>query len=204
MKKIGRFFFFGFILSCTGNNKDIIDVKDLMSVTEYDTIQDQFSQNQIDSTLPSFYFNSKILDSVNIELHKVLPFTESIFPDRFGAKRSIKLSIQGSDTSTFRSWFFEDSIKTQSAYYNWMDAFGPQMKSIKIGEKKNLQSRSFLICVGDTQMLYLENERSISFKNWLDYYQLLGISDWKYIMYQPRYGKVKWYTFIEDEFKEIE
>lgn len=203
MKKLGVLILIGFLYSCTEKKKDIIDVKDLMSVTEHDTIQGQSIEYQKDSTLPSFYFNSKFLDSAHIELHKVLSFTESIFPDRFGAKRAIKLSIQGSDTSTFRSWIFADSFKTQSAYYNWMDAFGPQLNSIKIGEQKNLQPRSFLICVGDTQIVYLENERSVAYKKWLGYYQLLGKSDWKYIMYQPRQGKVKWFTFIEDELKEI-
>lgn len=190
--------------SCTNSNVDPIDIKDIMTVTEYDSTQVNGEGADRDSTHPSLYFKEVFLDSANISLKKVLPFTESIFPDRFGAKHSLKLSMQGADTSTFRSWIYYDSVKTEAAFYNWMDAFGSRMKSIRVGESKNLQARSFFIFVGDTLMLYVENEKKVPFEKWLQYYSLTGRSDWKYVLYQARYGKVNWYTYTENELKSLE
>src|SRR5690606_12487645 len=37
----------------------------------------------------------------------------------------------------FITWTFEDSLKTTNAFYNWLDCFNHDCRSLKINEEKN-------------------------------------------------------------------
>lgn len=87
--------------------------------------------------------------------HKFSVLKQSFYIDRFGPKESWKIQIsQDSTSSTLSCWTFSDSIKTQNAFYNWLDCFGAKCKSLKVGEHTRIDENSGEIWLKDTLFVY--------------------------------------------------
>lgn len=89
---------------------------------------------------------------------------KAYYPDRFGPKESWKIQLKtDSSTSSLACWVFSDSIKTQNAFYNWMDCFGSDCKELKIGERIRINENNGEIWLKDTLLIYWNSiEKNIS------------------------------------------
>jgi hypothetical protein len=146
-----------------------------------------------------------ILDSLKIDYSKVQKLDTILFPDRFGAKSMVKFYWKEKlDSINFMDWEFKDSLKTQNAFYNWIDCFGKNCKSIKIGDKIKIQKRSMLMLVNENHLIVIDSDLKKDCNSWLSLLKNQQFGEkWKYILYQPKKGKTSWMNFENEELKEI-
>lgn len=91
----------------------------------------------------------------------------------------------------FVEWTFSDSSKTVNAFYNWLDCFGNDCRSIRIDEEKNGCKQAFVIWVSNIKISYLESSKRIELKRWEDLL-IEKKGAWNYIIQQAPNSKIVW------------
>lgn len=209
--KLFSFLFLSFILfSCSNNKKEeTVDLSEITSSSErYKEGKSEVKKkkekelNFIDTLDVRF---KGILDSLKINDSVVGKLDIVLFPDRFGAKSITKFYWkEKKDSINLLDWEFSDSLKTENAFYNWIDCFGENCKSIKIGDKIKIQKRGLLILVNDRHLLVVDANSKIDCESWLKLVGSQKFGDtWKYIVYQPQKGKSTWMNYKNEELKEL-
>ena len=135
---------------------------------------------------------------------EVQPLNKQYLPDRFGALSSDKfILIDETDTVKYCRWVYKDSVKLLSAFYNWLDNFGEDRNSVRVGDEVNFSTEAFQIYVSDSTLIYVEGDRATS--RWLAFHDSLGLgSTWKFAIEQRRAGKAKWFTYLDGEKKPLD
>lgn len=209
--KLFSFLFLSFILfSCSNNKKEeTVDLSEITSSSErYKEGKSEVKKkkekelNFIDTLDVRF---KGILDSLKINDSVVRKLDIVLFPDRFGAKSITKFYWkEKKDSINLLDWEFSDSLKTENAFYNWIDCFGENCKSIKIGDKIKIQKRGLLILVNDRHLLVVDATSKIDCESWIKLVGSQKFGDtWKYIVYQPQKGKSTWMNYKNEELKEL-
>ncbi len=127
--------------------------------------------------------------------------SKSAFPDRFGPESSEKYSLAlADDTVYYSKWVYEDSVKTMNAFYNWIDCFGDNCKSIYVNQSINFQQSPMKLMVSDTTLIFIEGQSNIDFKSWDTFHEAIGYeNDWNVIVEQNKWSKARWYQYVEDK-----
>jgi hypothetical protein len=183
-------------LSCNSSSKkSVINMSDITPHSERDRTYS--TKEKIDTI--DFGFNSAVANELGLNLSGLDFIEEPMFPDRFSAKRTKKLSLrQEIDSTLFCQWSFKDSTQTKNAFYNWIDCFGEKNKSIHFGQNVNFQKDNFIILVNDTSLTYITSENKIQLEDWLLFFEKSQkIKNWKTLIYQGTRGKATWYSVIE-------
>jgi hypothetical protein len=197
------------LLSCSNNKKEeTVDLSDITSSSERykegktEVKKKKKEVNFIDTLDVRF---KGILDSLKINDSVVRKLNIVSFPDRFGAKSVTKFYWkEKKDSVNLLAWEFTDSLKTENAFYNWIDCFGENCKSIKIGDKIKIQKRGLLILVNDKHLLVVDTNSKIDLEKWINLIRDQQFGDnWKYIVYQPQKGKSTWMNYKNEELKEL-
>ena len=209
LKLFSFLFLFLILFSCTNDEKEeTVDLSDITSSSErYKEGKAEIKKkkkevNFIDTLDVRF---KGILDSLKINDSVVQKLDIVSFPDRFGAKSVTKLYWKEKrDSINLLDWEFTDSLKTENAFYNWIDCFGENCKSIKIGDKIKIQKRGLLILVNEKHLLVIDSGSKIDCEKWIEIVRGQQFGDsWKYIVYQPQKGKSTWMNFKNEELKEL-
>ncbi len=209
--KLFSFLFLSFFLfSCSNNKKEeTVDLSEITSSSErYKEGKSEVKKkkekelNFIDTLDVRF---KGILDSLKINDSVVRKLDIVLFPDRFGAKSITKFYWkEKKDSINLLDWEFSDSLKTENAFYNWIDCFGENCKSIKIGDKIKIQKRGLLILVNDRHLLVVDANSKIDCESWIKLVGSQKFGDtWKYIVYQPQKGKSTWMNYKNEVLKEL-
>jgi len=198
------------LFSCSNNKKEeTVDLSEITSSSErYKEGKSEVKKkkekelNFIDTLDVRF---KGILDSLKINDSVVRKLDIVLFPDRFGAKSITKFYWkEKKDSINLLDWEFSDSLKTENAFYNWIDCFGENCKSIKIGDKIKIQKRGLLILVNDRHLLVVDATSKIDCESWIKLVGSQKFGDtWKYIVYQPQKGKSTWMNYKNEELKEL-
>lgn len=201
MIKFGYLFLGLFLLySCGNEESEAIDLNDIIEGSDRyaeDSLNME-SQNDVQDTLAVFLTD---FTSNGIDASEIKAFEEQFFPDRLGPIATKKFELIGSaNTFRYMHWSFPDSAKVINAFYNWMDCFGANCKSIFIGEERLFQSNPFQLFVNDSVLIYIEANESFDFDIWEEYLTQKGYApDWNYVIEQRKRSKAKWFNFIEEK-----
>ncbi len=196
--------------SCSSNKKDeVVDLSEITSSSERykeGAIEVEKKKKKEISFTDTLDIRFKgILDSLNSSNLKVQKLDIISFPDRFGAKSITKFYWkEKTDSINFIDWEFTDSLKTENAFYNWIDCFGENCRSIKIGEKIKIYKRGILVLVNEKHLIVIDSDKKIDYLNWVSVLknQLFG-ENWKFIVFQPKKGKAVWMNYKNEVFTEI-
>jgi hypothetical protein len=201
---------FIFLFSCTNHQKEeTVDLSEITSSSERykegkaENKKKKSKEIRFTDTLDIRF--KGLIDSLEINDSLIEKLTNVSFPDRFGAKSVTKFYWkQKNDSLNFFDWEFTDSLKTENAFYNWMDCFGDNCKSIKIGDKIKIQKRTLLMLVNEKHLLVVDTDSKLDCEKWISLLksQQFG-EEWKYIVYQPKKGKSVWMNYKNEELKEL-
>ena len=203
-------FSFFFIAYSCGDNKedDVIDMSDVTPSSERykegeETKKDKKDTLSFADSLPQLYLG--IIDSLKLEHDLVQKIDSLMFTDRFNAKSNLKMYWKSNgDSVNFFHWNFKDSLKTKTAFFNWLDCFGKGCKTISIGEKVNFQKRSMLLLVNEKSMIFIDSDKKIDPLKWIAILEAQKFGEnWRYIITQPKKGKAKWSTLKDKVETEI-
>jgi hypothetical protein len=209
-KQLSFFVLFFFLFSCSNKKKEkTIDLSEITTSSErykegkLESKKDKKKKVSFTDTLDVHF--KGILDSLKINDSVVRKLDIVSFPDRFGAKSVTKFYWKEiTDSINFIDWEFTDSLKTENAFYNWIDCFGENCRSIKIGDKVKIQKRGLLVLVNEKHLIVIDSDKKIDYLKWVSLLknQLFG-ENWKYIVFQPKKGKAVWMNYKNEVFTEI-
>ena len=209
-KQLSFFVLFFFLFSCSNKKKEeTVDLSEITTSSErykegkLESKKDKKKKVSFTDTLDVHF--KGILDSLNINDSVVRKLDIVSFPDRFGAKSITKFYWKEiTDSINFIDWEFTDSLKTENAFYNWIDCFGENCISIKIGDKVKIQKRGLLVLVNEKHLIVIDSDKKIDYLKWVSLLknQLFG-ENWKYVVFQPKKGKAVWMNYKNEVFTEI-
>ena len=148
----------------------------------------------------------KLNDFVNSQLYlfDTISNHESHPIDRFGYSSFSKLnfslkSMVNSDSNESASLYyysFSDTVKTQNAFYNWLDCFGKNCESVQLEKDlDNIQSDAAFALVYDTTIVAAEyncNDKVFSKKSFQDSLLSKFGKSYKYRLEVTCSGKLEW------------
>lgn len=184
------------LASCEQPKEEVLDMSDIMPNTKNDEKPKNDSLSEIKNVKELEFFNQS-----SFEFDEVKVVQERLFPDRFGPDTIQTYDlVKGNDTMRYHKWNYANESKVMNAFYNWIDCFGSNCKSIQVGDEKNLQAKSLLFLVSDTTLIFIEGSK-INYDDWYEFHETIGYeNNWKYCVEQGPRGKAKWFI-IEDEKK---
>jgi hypothetical protein len=117
-----------------------------------------------------------------------------LFPDRFGANKSEKwILTTKNDSLTFMQFQFSDSLRTKNAFFNWLDCFGTNCTSYKVGGNVKIKNRNALFLVGEKALVLVESAKKIDEKGIVGAFDKDTLKqNWMYLVTMPRTGKTNW------------
>jgi hypothetical protein len=123
------------------------------------------------------------------------------FPDRFKVVETVKWNyISQDDSLVFMVWNFNDSTQAENVFFNWLDCFGENCKSLKVNESKAISKRSFLLFLNENKLIFFESNKKIKEEPLMAALDSIGISDrWKFILQQQPRSKCSWRTNFQLE-----
>jgi hypothetical protein len=192
-----------FACSADKTPEKTIDFDTLSHASDYDETAgdsaDTAPVNWYDSLAP---YNKQLLDSLQFPEPVLSRLDTTLFPDRFGALTSQKFLVQQNDQEiAISTWDFKDSLKTKTAFYNWLDCFGLACKSIRVEEEVKLNAKHTAILVYAQKLVYLESNKALDLK------KIILVPPSKkaskipakplYIVFQPKGKKASWLKLDE-------
>ena len=191
-----------FLLACSDEKKDVRDLNDILPDSKGDYSEKGDVLNDNSDTLKLF---QRMFAEVGMKLDSVTVYDEELFPDRVGPETTEKYRLVfGDEVVVFAKWKFSDSLRVTTALFNWADCFGPNCRTIVVGEEKNLQRNAFQIQTNDTVLIYLESSKKINQKAWESYFEKREYElNWDYQLEQAQSGRVRWFTYLDEEKKPI-
>jgi hypothetical protein len=176
--------------------KDEVEIK---PINESDLIPINENVKTVDSTIDKINFRDtlspiylSITDSIGFPCDSVTPIFKKPFLARFGAlKNQSFVSHFGSDSLQFSEFTFKDSIKTKTAFYNWLDRFADKEIQIKIGEELNVSKQHILVLVSDFTIISFQSSKKLNVNTILAKYKK---TEWKFVIEQVKNAKTSWYS----------
>jgi|GEM_PF-929995 len=187
-----------FLVACkSGNEQEVVDFNDLSKPSsrygEGDSVVQPVAVKGffVDSIEPVW---KQFTDSMHWDKRTVFGLDTLIFPDRFGAVKTLKFYCKTpKDSLVFMRWQFRDSIPAQNAFFNWMDCYGKRCKSIRIGQEVNLSPRATCFLLQNKELIFVESRQKINFEQYLEILESLKFGkQWKYLVIQTPGGKARW------------
>jgi hypothetical protein len=99
---------------------------------------------------------------------------------------------------------FSDSIRTKNAFFNWIDCFGTNCTSFKIGGNVKIKNRNALLLVGNKQLVLIESARKIDEQGIVVSLERdTTKQNWSYLVSMPRKGKSNWKKVKQGNFTKL-
>ena len=204
-KAVNNSFFILFILifftsSCNDNKKEVIEFESIQpkSSSKENNTSKPSSTYSWDTSLMTYFINyskKSLIDSIKrISLIQI--------PDRISLESTDKFRLYfNNDSTDFYQWNYSDSLSTKNALYNWLDCFGESCNSIKLNEKKQFQKSSFLLFIGEKNMIFISSSKKSISRTWFDFIKLKNIKEtWLTLIEQKQNNKANWYSIVDGEF----
>lgn len=189
-----------FFSSCGDKENEVIDLNDIIEGSDrYNEDLTNVDDKASEEDSLSIYLND--FKSNGIAVNELTVIDDKYFPDRLGPIATKKFEIQlNENTFRFVQWTFKDSTKVMNAFFNWIDCFGENCKSIFVGEERVFQTNPFHLLVNDSSLIFIEGIESFDFKEWENYFEQKGFTlDWNYVIEQRKRGKARWFNYIEEK-----
>ena len=188
--------------ACTDDTEyEILTSEDILPQAKgkYDYSEDSLT----DEEAPITPFEENLIElfpELNFDQENILKERKKLFmPDRLGYKSKEETYFY-KDSVPFHviEWTFDDSVKTVNAFYNWLDCFGHDCRSIRIDETKNGSQEAFAIWITNNKITYIASSKSISLKTWQEVFFGKEKDLWYYVIQQAPRGKINWiYSTIQ-------
>lgn len=201
MSKLVAFVFIPFLwTSCSNENEyEVVNSEEILpqSKGNYNYVQDSLVQDEMILN-PTEELLKQLFLEVEFDNKNILEDREMLFiPNRLGFKsKEETFFIKDSIPFHFIAWEFEDSLKTVNAFYNWLDCFDHDCKSIRIDEEINGSKESFIIWVSDFKISYLASTTFINRKEWQGIFLSDQKKEFNYVIRQAPRGKLNWVVSV--------
>lgn len=204
MRRVALFIGSVLLIACTERKQsESISIEDFLPQSKRDTMK--VEEDIAEDTLPP----SPLIDfltEVDSTFFLLDVEEENHFPDRLGYTEKEYLSFSSGKTAySLVIWEFTDSLKTVSAFYNWLDCFGENCESIRVGEETSIsKSKSLAVWVSTEKIVYINaKKKSIQYHQWKKWISTFFEDEWIFHFYKPVWNTINWYIPEKESVDEL-
>ena len=180
-----------FILACNTNNNQKrekienkkINNKKPKEIQKEDTLKAIFE-----------FYNQ---DSVNLEITKINLNPEKTFIQRFPYKNATNLLVESKkNLVTHLEINYSDSNAMKNAFFNYLDCYGKDCKSIELFQKVKFSKTFFMLLASTKSIHIIESEFNQNPKKWINLHRYSNKKDpIKFIIVQQKQQRAKWFNY---------
>ena len=157
-----------------------------------------------EDTLKTF-FDFYNQDSVNLEITKINVNPENTFIQRFPHKNATNLLVESKkNLVTHLEINYSDSNAMKNAFFNYLDCYGKDCKSIELFQKVKFSKTFFMLITTTKSIHIIESENNLNSSDWINCVRFSKIADpIKFIIIQKKQQKAKWFSYSNYHLTEV-
>jgi hypothetical protein len=159
---------------------------------------------QKEDTLKTF-FDFYNQDSVNLEITKINVNPEKTFIQRFPHKNATNLLVESKkNLVTHLEINYSDSNAMKNAFFNYLDCYGKDCKSIELFQKVKFSKTFFMLITTTKSIHIIESDNNLNSSEWINCVRFSKIADpIKFIIIQKKQQKAEWFSYSHYHLTEI-
>jgi hypothetical protein len=149
-----------------------------------------------EDTLKAF-FDFYNQDSVNLEIIKINVNPEKTFIQRFPYKNATNLLLESKKNLVkYLQINYADSNAMKNAFFNYLDCYGKDCKSIELFQKVKFSKIFFMLITTTKSIHIIESDNNLNSSDWINCVRFSKIADpIKFIIIQKKQQKAKWFSY---------
>lgn len=157
-----------------------------------------------EDTLKAF-FDFYNQDSVNLEVTKITVIPEKRFIQRFPHKNATNLLVESKkNLVTHLEINYSDSNAMKNAFFNFLDCYGKDCKSIELFQKVKFSKIFFMLITSTKSIHIIESDYNLNSSEWINCVRFSKIEDpIKFIIIQKKQNKAKWFSYSNFHLTEV-
>ena len=180
-----------FILACSANNNQKREKIENKNINNKKPKEIQ----KVDTLKAIFEFYNQ--DSVNLEITKINLNPEKTFIQRFPYKNATNLLVESKkNLVTHLEINYSDSNAMKNAFFNYLDCYGKDCKSIELFQKVKFSKTFFMLITTTNSIHIIESENNLNSSDWINCVRFSKIAGpIKFIIIQKKQQKAKWFSY---------
>ena len=195
------FFIFQFILGCDSNTNDK-KVK-LHIKKKYYKHKKPNPNKEVDTLIVLFDLYNQ--DSVDLKISKISPNLEKTFIERFPNKKIFNFILESKNSEVKHLQIdYLDSNSMKNAFFNFLDCYGKDCKSIELFQKVKFSKTFFMLITTTKSIHIIESDNNLNSSDWINCVRFSKIADpIKFIIIQKKQQKAKWFSYSNYHLTEV-
>ena len=188
-----------FILACSANNNQKREKIENKNINNKKPKEIQ----KVDTLKAIFEFYNQ--DSVNLEITKINLNPEKTFIQRFPYKNATNLLLESKKNLVKHLQInYADSNAMKNAFFNYLDCYGKDCKSIELFQKVKFSKTFFMLITTTKSIHIIESENNLNSSDWINCVRFSKIADpIKFIIIQKKLQKAKWFSYSHYHLTEV-
>ena len=188
-----------FILACSANNNQKREKIENKNINNKKPKEIQ----KVDTLKAIFEFYNQ--DSVNLEITKINLNPEKTFIQRFPYKNATNLLLESKKNLVKHLQInYADSNAMKNAFFNYLDCYGKDCKSIELFQKVKFSKTFFMLITTTKSIHIIESENNLNSSDWINCVRFSKIADpIKFIIIQKKQQKAKWFSYSNYHLTEV-
>lgn len=174
-----------------------VSLEDVMPTAERE-YQEGLEKDTLKQTL-QFTLNTPVLaDTLLLERFPDIALTEftddfAFFPDRLNYQEKwARLGKIDAMEFTLVKWTFADSVLTENAFFNWLDCFGENCVSMRVGQDTTFSQFNTFVQVNENELIYASSAQYDDLQTLVSTLDQNAATESKYILEQKGGKKSNW------------
>ena len=188
-----------FILACSANNNQKREKIENKNINNKKPKEIQ----KVDTLKAIFEFYNQ--DSVNLEITKINLNPEKTFIQRFPYKNATNLLLESKKNLVKHLQInYADSNAMKNAFFNYLDCYGKDCKSIELFQKVKFSKTFFMLITTTNSIHIIESDNNLNSSDWINCVRFSKIADpIKFIIIQKKQQKAKWFSYSNYHLTEV-
>ena len=188
-----------FILACSANNNQKREKIENKNINNKKPKEIQ----KVDTLKAIFEFYNQ--DSVNLEITKINLNPEKTFIQRFPYKNATNLLLESKKNLVKHLQInYADSNAMKNAFFNYLDCYGKDCKSIELFQKVKFSKTFFMLITTTKSIHIIESENNLNSSDWINCVRFSKIADpIKFIIIQKKQQIAKWFSYSHYHLTEV-
>ena len=161
------------------------------------------SNKKKDTLITLFDFYNQ--DSIGLEVTKITVNTEKPFIERFPNKKIFNFILESKNSEVKHLQIdYLDSNAMKNAFFNYLDCYGKDCKSIELFQKVKFSKTFFMLITTTNSIHIIESDKNLNPSEWINCVRFSKIADpIKFIIIQKKQQKAKWFSYSNYHLTEV-
>ncbi|MBM3186494.1 MAG: hypothetical protein FJZ67_09335 [Bacteroidetes bacterium] len=145
------------------------------------------------------FLNEYKLDSIDLKLARIISLNNESFLNRFPSKKNTLRTLFLTDTIVqiqHEHYEYVDSNQMKNAFFNWLDCYGIECRSIKLYEETKIEPENLLFIAAEKSIDIFRSKSSYKPEDWINFVRFsIKNNEFKFILFQKKNRKAQWFEF---------